>query len=109
MYFEFERRLISFPGSFGEYGHNLVVLLEYLSMREAKMLHFISENGLSDYCRWFGRGGIMPEMVTRVQENVDSLRSEKSVDPVKERLRKLKTGKIMKEITDVLARFCVGE
>lgn len=105
MYSDFERRLISLPSSFAEHIHNVGVLLEYLALRELKMLRLISERGLRAYCKWFGGEGFTPEILDRVLANIELIRLESAADSAKARLKALAEGSIIKDIQEVLRRF----
>lgn len=105
MYSEFERRLISTAGSFGDNARNLLVLLEYLSLREMEMLKHLSKDGLSPYCRIFGFQGFVSEIVDRVLTNMEPLRPDLSVDALREGLKGLLASREIETIKEMINRF----
>ena len=106
MYADYERKLLVNPSSFLDYSSNMCVLLEYLAVKEADMLQFLSrDDGLQEYCEIFGSTGFSPEIIQRLLENVLRLRSEDTVEEIIEKLTKLLSGDAVKKIKELVRRY----
>ena len=109
MYSPYERRLSTVPRNFPEQVRNLAVLLEYLLVREEEMLRHLSRSGLREYCARFGKDGLVPEMCTRIYENLEPLDERTLSASVKGTIALLRTAETTVNIRSVLKRYCGGE
>lgn len=102
---DLERRLVTDPLGFREYSQNMCVLLEYLARREARMLQYLSRDGLRDYSAIFGVLGFSVEIASKVLNNLRRLRPEDAVDAVIEDLHGILRSDAIRKIQEILRRY----
>lgn len=114
MYEDLEEKIVAPADKASDRLNNLAVLLEYLLVREAKLLTHLSRNGLRDYNHVFRVKCFICGMLSSVIRSIETIRVDtpqedapfvEAVHRVRERLARLEESEDMRTIKELLRRF----